>query len=185
MGTTNSAGPLPPLAIPVHATRFAHGAARSARARQKRSPNWAPRSGENLTTSYSRLSPRSTQRDVTVRAQAVSGRRVAVPAWVAATSDVSLQARADSGHGLSVIAQEQTPAVSPTDSSGVGSTVSRHHRDPARAGGPSLHRSRTRCTGDSVLAKGRAEGRRTLGPCGSYQPSQQGARVAQHLTRHA
>ena len=45
------------LAIPVHLTRFADGAARSARARPKRSPNWARRSGGSLPTSYSAVSP--------------------------------------------------------------------------------------------------------------------------------
>ena len=44
---------------------------------------------------------------------------------------LSLQACADSGHGLSVVAQEHAAAVSPADCPGVGGTVSRDERDPA------------------------------------------------------
>ena len=48
------------------------------------------------------------------------------------------------------------------DCPGVGGAISRNQRDPARAAGPSLHRSGSHCAGHSLLAAGRAEGDRAL-----------------------
>ena len=58
------------------------------------------------------------------RAAAVSGRRVAVPAWGATTSDLSLQACPHSGYRISIVAEEQAPATASADCSGVGGAVS-------------------------------------------------------------
>ena len=82
---------------------------------------------------------------------------------------VSLQACADSGHGLSVVAQEHPPAVSPADCPGVGGTVSRDRRDAAGAAGASLHRGGPHRAGHSLLAAGRAASHPALGQCGSDQ----------------
>ena len=46
---------------------------------------------------------------------------------------LSLQACADSGHGLSVVAQEHTAAVSPADCPGVGGAVSRDQSRRSRS----------------------------------------------------
>ena len=80
--------------------------------------------------------------DITAGAEAVSRGRASVSAGTAAAGALSLQTCTDSGYGLSVLAQEQTPTVSPPDSTNVGGTVSADRRDPTRIGRASLHRGR-------------------------------------------
>ena len=72
-------------------------------------------------------------------------------------SALSLQACADSGHGLSIVAQEHPAAVSPADCPGVRGAVSRDQRDAAGAAGPSLHGGGAHRAGHSLLAAGRAD----------------------------
>ena len=76
------------------------------------------------------------------RAEAVSGGGAGLSARAAAAGPLSLQACADSGHGLSIVTQEHPAAVSPADCPGVRGTVSRDQRDTAGTGGASLHRGR-------------------------------------------
>ena len=62
--------------------------------------------------------------DLTARAAAVSGSGAGVSARAAPAGHLSLQACPDSGRSLSVVAQEQTTAISPADCPGVGEAVS-------------------------------------------------------------
>src|SRR5207249_6755913 len=90
--------------------------------------------------------------DRATRATPVSGGGVPIPAGAAAAGDVRLQARADSGRGVSVLAAEYPPTAPSAHCAGVSGALSRDGRDPARAGGPSLHGSGPPGAGDAVLA---------------------------------
>src|SRR5262249_58373452 len=101
--------------------------------------------------------------DLTTRATTVSGSGTRVSTGGSSAGDLFLQACADSGCGLSITSEEQTPATPPADCSDLGGTLSRHQRDPARAVSTSLHRGRAHRTGYSLLAEGRRESRPAFG----------------------
>ena len=94
-----------------------------------------------------------------------------------------LQACADPGRRVSVLAAEHPPAVPSAHCPGVGGAVSRDGRDPARAGGPPLYRGGCSRAGRRLLAAGRAARHAALGLCRSDCPPQQGTRAAHRPCR--
>ena len=96
---------------------------------------------------------------------------------------VCLQACPHPGCRLCVAAPEHAAAVPPAYCAGARDPVSRDHRHPARAAGPSLYRSGPECAGYPLLAAGRAARQRALGAPGSHQSPQQGVGSAQDSPR--
>src|SRR4029434_5453695 len=90
----------------------------------------------------------------------VGGGGIPVPAGAAATGDVPLQACADPGRRVSVVAAQHPPAVSPAYCPGVSGTVPRDSRNAPRTAGASLYGSRSQSAGRGVLAAGRSAGPR-------------------------
>src|SRR5262249_4180990 len=109
----------------------------------------------------------------------VSGGRADLSAGFASTGDLPLQACADSGHRLPVVAQEQTPAVPPPDCPGVRGALPRDERDPAGTGGSSLHGGGAHRASHRLLAAGRAESHPALSQCGGGRSSHKRTRIAQ------
>ena len=112
----------------------------------------------------------------------VSRGRAALSARAATAGDLSLQACPGSRHRLSIVAEEQTPAVSSTDCPGVGGAISGDQRDPTRAAGASLHRGRA-CIAQAIPYWQQAgqTSRPALGQCGSDQSSHQGLELLKTL----
>ena len=115
----------------------------------------------------------------------VGGGGVPLPAGAPAAGDVRLQACADPGSGLSVLAAQHAPAVPSAHCPGVGGTLSRDLRDPAGAGGPALHRGGLHRAGGALLAAGGPTRQRPLGLSGSHQPLDHRDRAAQDPARDA
>ena len=65
------------------------------------------------------------------RWQQLGGGGAALPAGAATAGDLPLQACADPGYGLSVVAQEHAAAVPPADCPGVGGAISRRPSRPS------------------------------------------------------
>src|SRR5262249_27904907 len=101
--------------------------------------------------------------DLATWAAPVSRDRVPLPAGAATTGDVPLQTRADPRCGLSVLAQEHAATASSAHCPGVGGTISRALRDPARTAGAALYGGWTPRTGASLLAAGWRARRPALG----------------------
>jgi class 3 adenylate cyclase len=76
---------------------------------------------------------------------------------------IHLQTCAHSGHGLSIVTEEQTSATPSADCPGVGGRLPRDRRGAARAGGLSLHGGGSRGAGPALLAKGGGESQPTRG----------------------
>src|SRR6185369_5092825 len=107
------------------------------------------------------------------------------PAWGTTTGDVSLQTRPHSGHGLSIVTEEQAPATASADCQSVGGAVSRGNRNAARVGRSPLHRGRVGGASHSLLAEGRAESQSALGLYRSDRSPHQGVGVTQGAAGHA
>ena len=98
-------GPLPPLAIPVHVAGFAHGPAGSLGTAKEIAQLGATIGREfnyELLQAVSPLNEDTLQQGLT----AVSGSGAGLSEWRPTPGALSLQACADSGHGLSVVTQE-------------------------------------------------------------------------------
>src|SRR5262249_39581167 len=101
--------------------------------------------------------------DLTTRATTVSGSGTRASTGSSSAGELFLQACADSGCGLSVTAEKQTPATPPADCPGHGGTFSIHQRDPARTVSASLYRGRAHRAGYSLLAAGRPKSHAAFG----------------------
>ena len=137
-----------------HAARLADGAARS--------PGDGEGAGATRGDAGARVCLRTAARrrpvgrgDRTTGTAPVGGGRSFVPARVAATGDVPLQARPDSGGGLSVFAEEYAAAVPSTHCAGAWrAQFPETAADAARAAGVSLHRGGSQRAGHWLLAAG-------------------------------
>ena len=148
-------GPLPPLAIPatLHDSLMA-------RLDRLATVKGLAQLGATLGREFSyellqAVSPWD-EGDLAAWAAPVGGGGVPVPAGAAAAGDVPLQARADPGRGLSVLAAEHPPAVPSAHCPGVGGALSRDSARPARAAGASLYRGRPAWRRPSPIGSGRA-----------------------------
>ena len=146
---------LVPVRDSCNATGCTDGPAGSARDCQRGS---ATRGGDgprtNATSYLSAVSP-LTEAALQQELTQVSRGGTTLSARAATAGDLSLQACAGARDRISIVAEEQTPAVSPPDSSGLGGAVSRDQRDPTRISGASLHRGRSDRAGYSLLAASR------------------------------
>jgi hypothetical protein len=89
------------------------------------------------------------------------------------------------GHGLSLVAAEHPPAVSPAHCAGVDGAVSRARRDTTRTARAALYRGGPQRPGSVLLAAGGPAGQRALGLSGGDCPPHQRAGGAQHSPGHA
>src|SRR5262249_18376731 len=106
------------------------------------------------------------RRSIAPGARAVGARRTALSTGGAAPSHLCLQARPDSGGGVSIAAQEHAGAVPSAYCPGVGRALSRDGGDAARTAGAALHRGGARGTGSPLLAAGRQARHGALGARG-------------------
>src|SRR6266851_7953141 len=106
--------------------------------------------------------------DLAAWAAAVGGGGISVSAGATAAGDIPLQACADPGRGLSVLAAEHAPAIPSAYRPGVGGPVPSDRRDATRAAGASLHRGGAARAGYPLLAAGRAARLRALGQSGIH-----------------
>ena len=123
-------GPLPPLAIPatLHDSLMARlDRLATVKAMAQLGATLGREFSYDLLQAVSPLG----RGDFAPGAAAVGGGGVPVPAGAAAAGDVPLQARADPGCGLSVLAAEHPPAVPSAHCPGVGGTVSRDSSRPS------------------------------------------------------
>lgn len=88
-------------------------------------------------------------------AQELKGITGLVKTWSVAAGEIRLQARAGSGRGLRVAAAAQPPAGPPAGGGADGGALPRHGRDPSRAAGTSLQRSKRGRTRGRQFSEGR------------------------------